>query len=97
MGLASNLLHVVINKVVGNRHVSDGLVKQAAILGSHGQRIDAAASNFLLGFVDGVAPHAATEALLLVQLAASQQVTMLMARRLNHAENLRQQDAASGR
>lgn len=83
-----------IEKAAGSTHVSDGLVKQAAILGSHGRRIDPDASNFALGFVDGMAPRDAAEALLLAQMAAIHQATMLMARRLNHVENLRQQDAA---
>ena len=78
----------------GNAQVAAGLVSQAAILGSHGQAVDAQASGFALGFVDGMAPRDAAETLLLAQMAAIHQATMMMARRLNHAENLRQQDAA---
>lgn len=83
-----------IETAAGSRHVAEGLVKQTAVLGSHGQRIDQDATNFALGFVDGMAPRDAAEALLLAQMAAIHQATMLMARRLNHVENLRQQDAA---
>ena len=83
-----------IEQGAGNALVADGLVKQAAVLGSHGQRIDAAASGFALGFVDSMAPRDAAETLLLAQMAAIHQATMMMARRLNHVENLRQQDAA---
>ncbi|QBX34671.1 hypothetical protein E4191_08080 [Paracoccus liaowanqingii] len=78
----------------GNAQVSLGLVKQAAVLGSHGQRIDPEASSFALGFVDSMAPRDAAETLLLAQMAVIHQATMMMARRLNHVENLRQQDAA---
>ena len=78
----------------GNRQVVDGLVRQVAVLGSHGQRSDADASGFALGFVDSMAPRDAAETLLLAQMAAIHQATMMMARRLNHVENLRQQDAA---
>ncbi|WP_306752807.1 hypothetical protein [Paracoccus actinidiae] len=83
-----------INHGAGDAQVADGLVKQVAVLGSHGQRIDAAASSFALGFVDSMAPRDAAETLLLAQMAAIHQATMMMARRLNHVENLRQQDAA---
>lgn len=78
----------------GNRQVVDGLVRQVAVLGSHGQRSDADASGFALGFVDSMAPRDAAETLLLAQMAAIHQATMMMARRLSHVENLRQQDAA---
>ncbi|WP_458478481.1 hypothetical protein [Paracoccus sp. T5] len=39
-------------------------------------------------------PRDALQTLLLAQMAAVHQATMMMARRLNHSENLRQQDAA---
>lgn len=81
-------------RLVLNRHVADGLTVQAAVLGSHGKRIDTDASNFALGFVDSMAPKDAAEALLMTQMAAIHQATMMMARRLNHVENVRQQDAA---
>lgn len=86
--------HDRIQRAAGSPQVADGLVKQAAVLGSHGQRIDAGASGFVLGFVDAMAPRDAAETLLLAQMAAIHQATMMMARRLNHVENLRQQDAA---
>lgn len=78
----------------GSAQVSDGLLKQLAVLGSHGQRIDSGASTFALGFVDAMEPRDAAETLLLAQMAAIHRAAMMMARRLNHAENLRQQDAA---
>jgi len=78
----------------GNRHVSEGLIAQLASLGSHGRRWDADASNFALGFVDAMQPKDAAETALLVQMAATHQAAMMLARRLNHVETIPQQDAA---
>lgn len=83
-----------ILKASGNTTVSDGLIGQAAILGSHGKRVDSEATDFALGFVDAMQPEDAAEALLLTQMAATHQATMMLARRLNHVENIPQQDAA---
>lgn len=77
-----------------NAQVANGLFGQIAILGSHGNRIDERASNFVLGFVDSMTPTDAAEALLMTQMAAVHQATMMLARRLNHVENIPQQDAA---
>jgi len=78
----------------GNTTVSGGLISQVAMLGSHGRRIDPEATDFALGFVDSMNPEDAAETLLLAQMAAIHQATMMMARRLNHVENIPQQDAA---
>lgn len=77
-----------------NLTVANGIVNQAAIIGSHGNRVDSAATDFVLGFVDAMQPEDAAEALLLTQMAATHQATMMLARRLNHVENIPQQDAA---
>lgn len=77
-----------------NEALAGGLLNQIAILGSHGRRTDEAASNFALGFVDSMEPRDAAEALLLAQMAATHQATMMLARRLNHVETIPQQDAA---
>ena len=61
---------------------------------SHGRRVDEEASNFALGFVDAMDPKDPAEALLLTQMAATHQATIMLARRLNHVENIPQQDAA---
>ncbi|MCF3594185.1 hypothetical protein LZG00_09250 [Rhodobacteraceae bacterium LMO-12] len=78
----------------GNVNVAHGLLMQMAALGSHGNRIDENATNFALGFVDSMKPKDATEVLLVSQMAAIHQATMMLARRLNHVENIPQQDAA---
>lgn len=71
-----------------------GLINQMAALGSHERRTDEGAANFALGFVDAMQPKDAAEALLLTQMAALHQATMMLARRLNHVQTLPQQDAA---
>lgn len=83
-----------IVRACGNETVSNGLLTQVAILGSQSRRVDEEATNFALGFVDAMEPKDAAEALLLAQMAAMHQATMMLARRLNHVENIAQQDAA---
>lgn len=83
----------VSSKGVG-KPVALGLIGQIASLGSHGRRVDQEGANFVLGFVDAMEPKDAAEALLLTQMAATHQATMMLARRLNHVENIPQQDAA---
>lgn len=79
---------------ISHPDVSGGLVTQIAALGSYGKQIDEGASNFALGFIDAMQPKDAAEALLFAQMAAIHQATMIMARRLNHVENIPQQDSA---
>ena len=71
-----------------------GVASQIAGIGSHGQRIDEANSNFLLSVVRAVQPKDELETLLAVQMGAIHAATMMMARRLNHVANIPQQDAA---
>jgi hypothetical protein len=80
--------------VLSNAQLTDGLFGQIATLGSPGQVSNEAASNFALGFLDSMNPKDAAEALLMTQMAAIHQATMMMARRLNHTANLPQQDSA---
>lgn len=83
-----------LGAATGNRSVLEGLLGQLATLGGRGRKLDESASNFALGFMDTMAPRDAAEALLCSQMAAIHQATMMMARRLNLAETLPQQDAA---
>ena len=83
-----------ISNEVTSKPVAVGLIMQIACLGSHSKRVDETASNFALGFVDAMQPEDAAEALLLTQMAATHQAMMMMARRLNHVDNIPQQDAA---
>ncbi|MFX0546508.1 hypothetical protein ACEWPL_013275 [Roseovarius sp. S1116L3] len=79
---------------VTNRAVISELLGQIGSLGAHGRRIDEEASNFALGFVDNMKPRDTAEILLLTQMAVVHQATMMMARRLNHVDNIPQQDSA---
>lgn len=83
-----------ILRAAGNFSVMDGMLNHIARLGSQGQGTDEDATNFALGFVDAMQPQDAAEVLLTTQMAAIHQATMMMARRLNHVENIPQQDAA---
>jgi hypothetical protein len=83
-----------LDYATAHSEVSGGLVSQIAMVGSQGNRLDVAASNFALGFVDSMAPKDAAEALLFTQMAAVHQATMMMARKLNHATSIAQQDTA---
>ena len=81
-------------KGAGNPVVADGVLGHVACLGSHGNRVDARATNFALAFVDAMQPRDAAETLLMTQMAATHQAAMMLARRLNHVETIPQQDAA---
>ncbi len=78
----------------GSAQVAHGLLMQVATIGSPGKSIDEAGSNFALGFVDAMQPKDAAEVLLMAQMAATHQAAMMMARRLNLADNIPQQDSA---
>lgn len=73
---------------IGSVDVSAGLLNQIAALGMPGKRADTDASNFVVGFLDSMQPRDAAEALLMTQMAAVHQATMLMAGRLNQAATL---------
>lgn len=83
-----------IYKGSGNLTVANGLLAHLACLGAHKRRTDEEATNFALAFLDAMQPRDAAEALLLTQMAATHQSTMMLARRLNHVETIPQQDAA---
>lgn len=77
-----------------NAPLATGLIMKLAVLGSHGKRLDQDASDFALNFVDAMKPEDPAEALLCSQMAAIHQAMMTMARRLNHVDNIPQQDSA---
>jgi hypothetical protein len=62
--------------------------------GSKGPNVDAAGVNFMLSVVKGIEPRDQVEAMLAAQMAAVHVATMTFARRLNHVENIPQQDSA---
>lgn len=83
----------ISNSKIG-KSVALGIIGQVSSLGSPNTRVDENASNMSLGFVDAMEPRDSAEALLLTQMAAIHHATMMLARRLNHVDNIRQQDAA---
>ena len=50
--------------------------------------------NFMLAMTKGIEPRDQVEAMLAAQMAAVHNATMTFARRLNHVENIPQQDSA---
>lgn len=81
---------------IGTRDINfhRGIIGQIASLGSHGQKVDSANSNFVMSVVRSVEPRDELEAMLATQMGAIHAATMMMARRLNHVETIPQQDAA---
>lgn len=71
-----------------------GLMGHAALLGSQGRKVDQEATDFVMGFVDAMEPRDAAEALLLAQMAATHQASMMLARHLNHVDTIPQSDCA---
>jgi hypothetical protein len=72
----------------------DGLLKQLCNMGSTGRSVDEDGLNFMLAIVKGIEPRDQVEAMLAAQMAAVHNATMTFARRLNHVENIPQQDSA---
>lgn len=60
-----------------------------------GKEVNEVDINGALGFVKAMQPRDDMEALLLAQMAATHNLTMTFARRLNHVDNIQQQDSAS--
>lgn len=80
--------------------LSDGetygaLVHQIINAASKGKALDLPAVNGMLGMIQALEPRDTLEAMLTTQMVAVHYATMTFARRLNHVENLPQQDSAS--
>lgn len=71
-----------------------GILGQLANAGSHGPKLDERALNFMLSVVKDIEPQDQMEAMLASQMAAVHMATMTFARRLEHVENIPQQDSA---
>jgi hypothetical protein len=69
-------------------------VGQLANAGSKGGAIDEEGTNFMLAVVKAIEPKDEIEAMLAAQMAAVHMATMTFARRLNHVDNIPQQDSA---
>lgn len=72
-----------------------GLLSQLANAGSKGKQVNEDSLNFMLSVVEGIKPRDEVEAMLASQMAATQMAIMTFARRLNHVDNIQQQDSAS--
>jgi hypothetical protein len=71
-----------------------GLFSQIGNAASKGAKVDEAATGFALSVLEGIKPRDEVEAMLAAQMAAMHMATMTFARRLNHVENIDQQDSA---
>ena len=91
-----DLAHILMMADLGtcDTNFMAGVHGQIARIGSHRTKVDEDNSNFVLSVVRGVQPRDELEALLAVQMGAIHSATMMFARRLNHVENIPQQDAA---
>jgi hypothetical protein len=72
----------------------NGFLAQLANVGTKGRVVDESGLNFMLAVVKGIEPRDQVEAMLAAQMAAVHAATMTFARRLNHVENIPQQDSA---
>jgi hypothetical protein len=79
----------------GDMTLAGGLLEQLADVARVGKRLTERQLNMMLATVAGISPRDPTETLLACQMAAVHNATMMAARRLNHVENLAQQDSAS--
>ncbi len=87
---------VLLMKAVGTAddNFLDGLLGQLANAGSKGREVDERGLNFMFSVVKGIGPQDEVESMLAAQMAAVHMATMTFARRLNHVENISQQDSA---
>lgn len=72
-----------------------GLIGQIVNVTGKGANYDAGAANFMLSAIKGVQPQDEVEAMLAAQMAATHMLSMTFARRLNHVDNIPQQDSAA--
>jgi hypothetical protein len=72
----------------------DGLLSQLINAGTQGKQPDERGLNFMLSVIKAVQPKDELEAMLAAQMAAVHMATMTFANRLNHVDNIPQQDSA---
>jgi hypothetical protein len=91
-----SVAHLRLLEALGSRDFDflDGFLKQLCNVGSHGRSVDEDGLNFMLSVVKGIEPRDQVEAMLAAQMAATHNAIMTFARRLNHVENIPQQDSA---
>ena len=88
--------HLLLMDALGSTRTdfSDGLLVQLANAAAKGRIVDERQLNFMLAMVTGIEPRDQLEAMLAAQMAAVHNATMTFARRLNHVDNIPQQDSA---
>jgi hypothetical protein len=88
--------HVLLIEALGgaDQDFVNALLGQLANAGSQGGQIDERGLNFMLSVVKGIHPKDQVEAMLAAQMAAIHMATMTFARRLQHVNNIPQQDSA---
>jgi hypothetical protein len=88
--------HLLLMDSLGTTRLdfSDGLLAQLANAATNGRMVDERQLNFMLAMVTGIEPRDQLEAMLAAQMAAVHNATMTFARRLNHVDNIPQQDSA---
>jgi hypothetical protein len=88
--------HLLLMDSLGTTQLDfpNGLLGQLANAASKGQAVDEGQLNFMLAMVTGIEPRDQLEAMLAAQMAAVHNATMTFARRLNHVDNIPQQDSA---
>jgi hypothetical protein len=88
--------HILLMEALGgaDQDFVHGLLGQLANAGSQGRQIDERGLNFMLSVVKGIQPKDQIEAMLAAQMVAVHMATMTFARRLQHVDNIPQQDSA---
>ena len=88
--------HLLLMEALGTTDFDfyHALLGQFANVGSQGRNVDEGGTNFMLAVVKGIQPRDQIEAMLATQMAAVHAAMMTFARRLNHVDNLQQQDSA---
>jgi hypothetical protein len=88
--------HLLLMDSLGTTQLdfSDGLLAQLANAAAKGPIVDERQLNFMLAMVTGIEPRDQLEAMLAAQMAAVHNAAMTFARRLNHVDNIQQQDSA---
>jgi hypothetical protein len=72
----------------------DGIITQLVKVRSQDQGVDEGGVNFMVSVIRGIEPQDQMETMLAAQMAAVHNATMTFARRLNHVDNIQQQDSA---
>jgi hypothetical protein len=78
----------------GDVRFFQGIIKQIAALGESGKPVSGEAADFVKSVVAAIEPKDEIESMFAAQMAAVHQATMMMAKRLNHVDNIPQQDSA---